>query len=557
MSRRTFRRRTSGTIRSLRNNVRFRPFLGALLLAAGLSSCVPAVPVDTVPRQYGDISLFLTPIKRTKAVPLAGRVSGITVPHHLLASDLIADTVALASGNAYDRIILLGPDHFFQGKEAVSVTTQAFDTVFGTLKPDPVVSEALATLPGVGTGSFFYREHGINAVTSFLKYHFPDAAFAAVTFKGTSSAEDLRRVAEAIKPLLTDRTLVVQSTDFSHYLTPADAALHDQQTLFAIASGNADSILKLDQPSHMDSLQAQWMQMTLQREAFGRTPQIVDNRNSQEYADEPLTETTSYVTQVYADETAKALDGDPYVFGGDFLAGRGVRDLIRDEKKRAAFVRRILSLTGGAPLIVNLEGVVADECSQADDPWKLCMGSSDTLPLLHDLNVVAVGVANNHALDLGEAAYDRSVAILEDAGIRVLRRNSTISFKNFLLSGFTDIDNSPTPAGDLLHGSDIAATSASGSRLPRFAFVHWGEEYARSTDMRQLALADAFEKAGFGLVIGAHSHTAVPLECRAARCVLPSLGNFLFDQSGEKVSGQLLKVTFFPQGTYALQAIPL
>jgi len=529
-------------------------------MAAGLSSCsTAAVPDETIPRQYADMPLFLSPIMQSHAHPLSAHVTGITVPHHLLARDIIADTVALAAGNSYDRIILLSPDHFFQGKTGMSVSYQAFDTVFGTLPADPDVFNALRHLPDVDTGTFFYSEHGINAVTPFLKSNFKQARFTAITFKGTSTREDLRRVADAIEPLLTDKTLVVQSTDFSHYLSQPDAAAHDQETLFAIASGDIDRILSLNQPSHMDSLQAQWMQMTLQKEVFHASPTVVQNRNSQEYADAAVAETTSYVAQVYSPE-ALSVDGtDTYVFAGDTMVGRSLKEFARDPVKQDAFVKHILSLTGGAPMIVNLEGVMMDECFRMDSPWPICMETQDTLPLLKKLHVIAVGVANNHAMDFGKTAYDSMIGVLEQNGIRVLRRNQSLDFKSFRLFGFTDIDNSPEPKSGLLYEKDIDASvrEAGPTARPSFAFVHWGNEYETDMDRRQDALAGLFRGEGISMVIGSHSHRAAPMDCDGSGCVVPSLGNFLFDQSGEKVSGQLLKVTFFKQGTYVPQTVSL
>lgn len=501
----------------------------------------------------------MSAIMQSKKQPLPQHVTGITVPHHLLARDLIADTVALAAGGSYKRIILLSPDHFFQGKTGISVSYQSFDTVFGVLPADPQVFNALRVLPDVDTGTFFYQEHGINAVTPFLKAHFKDAAFTAVTFKGSSSMEDLRRVADALKPLLTADTLVVQSTDFSHYLTQQDAMAHDEETLLAIASGDPDRILSLNQPANMDSLQAQWMQMTLQKELYGAMPTVVENRNSQEYATEPVAETTSYVTQVYAKEPVSVPDSETYVFAGDTMVGRGLKDFARDPAKRDSFIRRILSMTGGAPMIVNLEGVMMDECFRMESPWPICMETQDVLPLLKKLHVIAVSVANNHAMDFGKTAYDSMVNVFGQNGIRVLQRNRSIDFKAFRLYGFTDVDNSPEPKAGLLYEKDIesAFSAATATALPSFALVHWGNEYVQGMDDRQRALADLFRSHDVELIIGSHSHRASPMQCDGTGCVVPSLGNFLFDQTGEKVSGQLLKVTFFKQGTYSLQAVSL
>jgi hypothetical protein len=35
------------------------------------------------------------------------------------------------------------------------------------------------------------------------------------------------------------------------------------------------------------------------------------------------------------------------------------------------------------------------------------------------------------------------------------------------------------------------------------------------------------------------------------------LGNFIFDQSGPNISGAVLEVLFFPQGTYFLRWLPV
>lgn len=544
----------------MRGNARFRLLLGVLLLTAGLSGCAPeAVPRAIVSRQYTDMSFFLTAIKRSAVRPLPQPVTGITVPHHLLARDIMADTVALASGRSYDRIILLSPDHFFRGKTGISVSYQSFDTVFGTLAPDLEVFDALRGLPDVGPGDFFSNEHGINAVTPFLKYHFPDAEFTAVTFKGTSSRESLRRLADALEGVLTDRTLVVQSTDFSHYLAQPEAATRDQQTLLEIASGDPNRILTLNQPANMDSLQAQWMQMTLQWERFGAFPTVTENRNSQDYALGEVAETTSYIAQVYTSQPAPLDGAGTYAFAGDTMMGRGLAEFARDSGRRATFVDRVLSLTGGAPMIVNLEGVMMDVCPLTENPWLICMETEDTIALLQDLRIAAVSVANNHAMDFGRQAYESMIGALQQRGIRVLERDSFLDFQEFRLYGFTDLDNSPTPTGGLLYeqGIDTVISGAGATALPSFAFVHWGDEYRDGMDNRQQALAGLFQHDGIGMLIGAHSHRASTMLCNGSGCVVPSLGNFLFDQAEGGASGQILKVIFFKQGTYFPQVLPL
>ena len=62
------------------------------------------------------------------------------------------------------------------------------------------------------------------------------------------------------------------------------------------------------------------------------------------------------------------------------------------------------------------------------------------------------------------------------------------------------------------------------------------------------------------LIVGAHSHRAllrVDALAGGEAAVAYSLGNFLFDQSGDRVSGAILEVRFFPQGTFFARLVPM
>ena len=67
--------------------------------------------------------------------PPAG-VTGITVPHHLLAADLIARGFWAASAGHYRRVILISPDHFRKVSKAFGTTREDLRSVFGTVASD-------------------------------------------------------------------------------------------------------------------------------------------------------------------------------------------------------------------------------------------------------------------------------------------------------------------------------------------------------------------------------------------------------------------------------------
>src|SRR5690349_9725180 len=96
-------------------------------------------------------------------VPPVG-VTGITVPHHLLAADLIARGFWAASAGHYTRIILISPDHFRKVSKAFGTTREDLRSALGTVRSDAAGVDAVAAnavlvqvLPAVD------YEHGLMA----------------------------------------------------------------------------------------------------------------------------------------------------------------------------------------------------------------------------------------------------------------------------------------------------------------------------------------------------------------------------------------------------------
>ncbi|MGN6682510.1 MAG: hypothetical protein ACTHKD_00700, partial [Devosia sp.] len=81
--------------------------------------------------------------ERPHFVPPPG-VSGITVPHHLLAADLIARGFWAASAGHYRRIILISPDHFRKVQKPFGTTREDLRSVLGVVPSDAAGVAALA-----------------------------------------------------------------------------------------------------------------------------------------------------------------------------------------------------------------------------------------------------------------------------------------------------------------------------------------------------------------------------------------------------------------------------
>lgn len=531
---------------------------GAVLVVWLLGAVCPSVrAADPFPALYPDPALFTAALARYAKPPLPQRVTGLTVPHHLLAMDLLAGAFSRLREKDYRRIVILCPDHYTRSQTPFAVAGRDFATCLGPVAVDTETVAALLACPLVTVSNLFSQEHGVHALTPFLARLFPRARLVAVAIRKTATPAQWDRLAEALVPLLDDKTLLVQSTDFSHYLTPAQAAAKDQETLRRLADSDPAGLVGLNQPGHVDCRGALYLQRRLQQAVYRATPTTVANRNSQAYAREPVTKSTSYMVQYYSPDPVLLPGPDRLVFAGDTFFGRFMAQVLARPGKRRELVRLVREATGGAPLVVNLEGVLARHCPPKPGPFTLCMPRETSLALLRDLHVVAVGLANNHARDLGPTALARLNRDLTKAGITVIPDGAVRRVGPLRLAALTDVDNADPRRRDLLGTAAIARLARCAGKKPFCVLVHWGSEFAPGPGDRERAIARALGHAGANLLIGAHPHRAFGLSCTAAACQAWSLGNFLFDQSRPEADGALLEVRFFPQGTSALRLLPI
>ena len=578
-----------------------------LFQAGAISPAWAASKSPPFPRLYTDKSLFLRAMEKARAVPpWTGRVTGLTLPHHLLAADLMAESLAGLRGQRYERIILISPEHYKRGKTPFSVPGRDFLTCLGPVPLDRAGAAALLANPLVSSSNLFSHEHGVRALLPFLAAMFPDTPVLPVALSVSSDREQWDSLAQSLLPLLTENTLLLQSTDFSHYLTWPEAAIKDGETLRVLASGREDLILSLHQPSHLDSRAAQYLQMKLQRERFGARLLVTANHNACEYLPpgEPLpVKTTSYIVQVYSPDMLPVPQGLPgYVLGGDFFTGRSLQKYVEQPEKRAVLAERIRRITGGRPLILNFEGVLLPECPKDGPPDtpsgqqgrasaapRLCMPEKATLALLGDINCLTVSLANNHSGDFGPENRARTRALLEAQGIAVLEDGTTRVFPEFTLVALTDLDNNAARMSRLISAESFGfletialppnarvkgaaaplrgagaeprsrGLASSPSAFPRLlaAFVHCGGEFRPGPGPRERFLAWTLEAAGVSLFVGAHPHRAGPVEADTQGMRAWSLGNFLFDQLRQGADGAVLDLVFFPQGTWWARQRPI
>lgn len=493
-------------------------------------------------------------------------VTGITVPHHLLAADLMARGFWAASGGDYDRIVLISPDHFRAVKADFGVFRQNIKTILGVVKVDHEAVGSLLDHDGFDllTDEEIAKEHGVQAVLPFIGYFFPDVPIVPVVASIFPDVTGWKKGATALAKLITPRTLIIQSTDYSHYLDIQEAVQRDQETLSVIAEQDPARISALNQPAHMDSRAAQFIQMMVQEEVFKSHPTVIANRNSVRYGGGEQ-ETTSYIVTVYTrtQKSGTVLRYDDQTvsyFAGDVLLGRYFTGILADRVKRKAIVEEVMALTGDAPLIINLEGVLLNEPVTGADVGAHIMMMDLAGPILHELGVMAASLANNHAYDFGKFGAEETRRHLADLGIVPLDylKVSDLGFARILpLNFLRDRTYKENYIDDLKELEVICRMDAA---PPLIVFVHWGQEYANQSSMKEREISTRLTRCGVSAIIGHHSHIASnkvdPVNGGPGLSIY-SLGNFLFDQSGKDRAGALAELRVFENGTIALRLVPV
>lgn len=515
--------------------------------------------------QISDGALYERAIEKERPIYVVPEgVTGISVPHHLLAADLMARGFWAASAGKYRRIVILSPDHFRAVRGKFATASNPTDTAFGTVPGDPRMAGALLARTSLfEPARNLAHEHGIQALMPFVARFFPDTPVIPVVASISTGPADWDEAVDALSGIIDDQTLVIQSTDYSHYLPWSSAVRKDRETLAVIAANDFAKVAMLNQPDNMDSKAAQYIQMKLQATLFGASSAVIANGNSTQYGG-MSNNTTSYIVTAYHRQ-AKALGalqyaGQPtYYFAGDTLIGRYMADSLEDKDAARALSSSVLEITGGKPLIVNLEGSLAPDIVMGVSHTSHMMNAELAASILAAMNVKGASLANNHSLDFGISGFNETVATLRKLGIAPLQHGAVADFEGFSLLPMMLLPMAGYPNHSTTDLSDLDKVCTLGAAPPLVVFAHWGQEYTLEETARDRSIKQRLAACGVSLMIGGHSHVASNhIEIIAGESLaVHSLGNFLFDQNSSRSSGAMLELRLFDQGTIGARLIPL
>jgi len=149
-----------------------------------------------------------------------GPIRALIVPHagYAYSGATAGQVFSLVKGRAYERVLILGPSHSgrFQGLSVADV--DAYRTPLGDVPLDPEAVKTLRGSPLVGDhADADAREHSLEIELPLLQRALAPGWRLVPVLVGQLRPQDYQAAADLLRPLADDRTLVVVSSDFTHY----------------------------------------------------------------------------------------------------------------------------------------------------------------------------------------------------------------------------------------------------------------------------------------------------------------------------------------------------
>lgn len=459
---------------------------------------------------------FLTSIENPRHYEICGFIVAGVVPHHVTAAAMISGFFSAASAFAdyYDMVVILAPNH--EGDYAnVILSERDWDIGEGVFTHRGFVDDLM-------------REHAINASIShahmegdhsagilipYIYHYLPGTPVAPILLSRALSLDEIVNLYRWLENWIAasdKNVLLVASIDFSHFLTPSEAALRDVATKQAIHERDFQRLhamcdYYLDSPAAM-------IVFLKYLDGLGVPVEIIDHGCAADFLGPGLDETTSYIIITGARPSRVRL-----TFTGDLM--------LHEPQTTVDFNHTFSRVRGhlqSADLTIgNLETVFGGFFSD----FPLFSAPDEFGYALRDAGFDLLATANNHSLDQGVEGLLRNLDFLESIGIgtfgtyRSREERDTVLIREvggirFAFLAYTfGTNNQPIPAGrdylvNLIHADLIRADIARARDLADFVIImpHMGFEYEITVRQEIQDWAMLMLEAGADIVVAGHPH---------------------------------------------------
>ena len=191
-------------------------------------------PADAV-QLHQEIQSMLATAEQTGSAPKA-----LIVPHagYIYSGPIAASAFAQLNTikHAVERVVLLGPCHRVPLRGLATSSADYFQTPLGNIRIDREAVSRIASLPQVEEFDLTHQqEHSLEVQLPFLQEVLDDFSLVPLVV-GDANAEEVSEVLESLWG--GDETLIVISSDLSHY--------HDYETARAMDGETCQAIENMD-----------------------------------------------------------------------------------------------------------------------------------------------------------------------------------------------------------------------------------------------------------------------------------------------------------------------
>lgn len=195
-----------------------------------------------------------------KTEPPSEKIRALIAPHagYVYSGATAAEVFNLVRGREYRRVIVLAPSHLSGFRSLSIAEVDAYETPLGRV---PLDRQAIAGLRGselvIADPAAHAREHAIEIELPLLQRALTPGWKLVPVLVGRLDGDDYGKAADLLRPLADNDTLVVVSTDFTHFGTrfgfmpfPPDGGAGER--IRALDDGAIERILAGDGPGLLD-----------------------------------------------------------------------------------------------------------------------------------------------------------------------------------------------------------------------------------------------------------------------------------------------------------------
>lgn len=216
---------------------------------------VQIVAKENHPALFYDENAFAEGITKAEkdAKKKPGEIFAAVVPHHLFVSFEIATVLKHLASQQPTTLLMIGPNHYEKGNYNVLTSVQGWETPQGIVMPNHQLIQQLLDQKSTHIDEqTLENDHALSGLMPYVKYYLPNVTVAPMLLSGYMTYEETKQFSAMLTRLITPKTVLMASVDFSHYLPKDVAAKKDELTKKIIANFDARQLFYLNN-NYLDS----------------------------------------------------------------------------------------------------------------------------------------------------------------------------------------------------------------------------------------------------------------------------------------------------------------